>query len=45
MEFRFVRSRLGICRLFLVVAAVFALIIGILFLGYGVYQDIKEMKK
>ena len=30
---------------FLVVAAVFALIIGILFLGYGVYQDIKKMKK
>ena len=30
---------------FLSIASFVALIVGILFLGYGVYQDIKETKK
>lgn len=30
---------------FLSIASFIALIIGILFLGYGVYQDIKEIRK
>lgn len=39
------KAALGYVGSFLPIMAGIALVIGILFLGFGVYQDVKEMKK